>query len=315
MDLLKAIIIIIIIIIIIYKKFTIPHWIPSFNQPSFSFDQSAPSYDKVTQVVRRIKSSGSPCPLDKISIICFKRCPYLRTFLTEIIRIVWESGRVPSEWKKACTVLVHKKGTSDDPANFRPITLESVPLKVFTSCLRDSIFSFLAKNELIERKIQKGFTPKISGVLEHTSMMASIIDKARIKQRSVVITLIDLKNAFGEVHHNLITEVLNHHHVPLSMQTLVSNLYETFRLPSLLITLPPLLFPSVEASFKGIASAPYFSTYALIHLFKLFSKINTNNSVSLHTILLIVSLTLFIGSNSQMTQRSLQLTSAKINSF
>ena len=148
-----------------YKKFTMPHWIPSFNQPSFSFDQSAPSYDKFTQVVRRIKSSGSPCPLDKISIICFKRCPYLITFLTEIIRIVWESGRVPSEWKKACTVLVHKKGTSDDPANFRPITLESFPLKVFTSCLRDSIFSFLAKNEFIEQKSKKGLLRRFQGFL------------------------------------------------------------------------------------------------------------------------------------------------------
>ena len=105
-----------------YKKVTIPHWIPSFNQPSFSFDQSPP-YAKVTQVIHRIKSSGSPCPLDKISIICFMRCPYLRKFLTEIVRIIWESGRVPSEWKKACTLLVHKKGTGDDPANFRPITL------------------------------------------------------------------------------------------------------------------------------------------------------------------------------------------------
>ena len=31
------------------------------------------------------------------------------------------------------------------------------------------------------------------------------INKARIKQRSVVITLLDLKNVFGEVHHNLTT--------------------------------------------------------------------------------------------------------------
>ena len=158
--------------------------------------------------------------------MCFKRCPYLRTFLTEIIGVVWESGRVPSEWKNACTVLVHKKGTSDDPANFRPVTLEFVPLKVFTSCLRDSIFSFLAKNEFIETEIQKGFTPKISGVFEHTSMMESMIDKARIKQRSVVITLIDLKNAFGEVHHNLIKEVLNRHHIPLSIQTLIYDPYK-----------------------------------------------------------------------------------------
>ena len=146
-------------------------------------------------------------------------------------------------------------------------------------------------------------------------MMTSIIDKARIKQRSVIITLIDMTNAFGEVRHKLIKEVLNHHHLPLSIQTLISIFMKTFRLPSLLITLPLLLFPSVQASLKGIPSAPYFSTYALIHLFKSLSKRNTNNSVSLHMILLIVSLTLFIGYNSQMTQRSLQLTSSKINSF
>ena len=53
----------------------------------------------------------------------------------------------------------------------------------------------------IEVEIQKGFTLKMLGVLEHTSMMAHIITKARIKQRSVVITLLDLKNAFGVVHH------------------------------------------------------------------------------------------------------------------
>ena len=60
-------------------------------------------------------------------------------------------------------------------------------------------------------------------------MVASIIDKARIKQRSVVITLLDLNNAFGEVHHNLIKAVLNHHHVPPTIQALVSNLYDNFQ--------------------------------------------------------------------------------------
>ena len=132
------------------------------------------------------------------------------------------------EWKKACTVLVHKKGNNDDPANFRPITLESVPLKVFTSCLRDSVFSFLNQNEFIEAEIQKGFTPKVAGVLEHTSMMANIIDKARKRQRSVVITLLDLKNAFGEVHHNLIQKVLLYHHIPDKTQALISSLYDGF---------------------------------------------------------------------------------------
>ena len=89
---------------------------------------------------------------------------------------------MPTEWKKACTVLAHKSGSNDVPSNFRPITLESAPLKVFTSCLQDSIFTFLKENNFIEVEIQKGLTAKVSGVLEHTSMMTHIINKARIKQ-------------------------------------------------------------------------------------------------------------------------------------
>ena len=57
------------------------------------------------------------------------------------------------EWKNACTVLVHKYGNSDDPANFMSITLESVSLKVVTSCLCDSVFSFFNQNEFIETEI------------------------------------------------------------------------------------------------------------------------------------------------------------------
>ena len=66
------------------------------------------------------------------------------------------------------------------------------------------MFSFLLENKYVEHEVQKGFTPKVSGTFEHTSQMAYLINHARIKQRSLVITPLDLKNAFGEVHHNLI---------------------------------------------------------------------------------------------------------------
>ena len=161
-----------------------------------------------------MKASGSPYPLDQISVICFKRCPFLPTVITILLSTIWRSSNIPSEWKKACTILVHKKGNCDEPYDFRPITLETVSLKMFSSCVFDSIFYFLAQNKPIEQKIQKGFTTGVSGVLEHTSMMAYIISKARLKQRSVVISLLHLKNAYGEVHHNLIKSILVYHHIP-----------------------------------------------------------------------------------------------------
>ena len=177
-----------------------------------------------------MKASGSPCPLDQLSIISFKRCPFLRTYLTDLIHAVWLSGTIPSEWKKACTILIHKKGDANNsPSNFRPITLESIPLKVFTSCLCNALYTYLTANNFIEHNIQKGFKPNLSGTVEHTAQMANIINKARTKQRSVVITLLDLKNAFGELHHNLIKTVQDYHHIPGHVKSIIESLYTDFK--------------------------------------------------------------------------------------
>ena len=65
------------------------------------------------------------------------------------------------------------------------------------------MLAFLKANGFIEHKIQKGFLPNISGTFEHTAHMANVINAAKLKQKSLVITLLDLKNASGEVHHNI----------------------------------------------------------------------------------------------------------------
>ena len=57
----------------------IPSWIPRLIGPTVEFSKEPVSYKKICKVINRMKSSGSPCPLDQISIICFKRCPYLRS--------------------------------------------------------------------------------------------------------------------------------------------------------------------------------------------------------------------------------------------
>ena len=91
------------------------------------------------------------------------------------------------------------------------------------------MFTFLLANNFIEHNIQKGFTPHISGTFEHTAPMAHTINQARIKQRSLVVTLLDLKNAFGEVNHNLIQSVLGYHHIPDHIKVLIKSLYTNFK--------------------------------------------------------------------------------------
>ena len=164
------------------KCFKIPSWIPSLPQPLVPYNMSLPTYRQITKAVRRMNVSGLPCALDKISIILIKHCPYLQTHATEVFSLLWKSGEIPDDWKLACTVLVHKKGDISDPFSFRPMILESVPLKIFAFCIRDSLFSFLSSNNFIDHKVKKGLLPKLTGTFGHTSQMANVINKARLKQ-------------------------------------------------------------------------------------------------------------------------------------
>ena len=202
---------------------------PSYDEPKKVFNIQAPTYKEINNIIYKMKTASAPCPLDQISIITLKRCPYLRTYLLEIIKTAWSNKVTPEEWKKAITILIHKKGSADDPQNFRPITLQCVFLKVYTSFIRNRTFQFLKDNGFIECRVQKGFTPKVSGTIEHTSQLAYLLRHAKKNQKSIVVTLLDLKNAFGEVDHRLITTTLGYHHVPQHVIEVINGLYNGLR--------------------------------------------------------------------------------------
>ena len=210
------------------RTFNLPTWLKPFPVASCNFDSECPTYQEITKIIRKMKSSGSPCPIDQISIIPFKRCRILRTQLWRILSKCWCEKYIPAIWKRAVAVLIYKNDSPDNPANFRPIVLEPVMLKVFTSVIRKKIFKFVRDNNYIETNIQKGFWPGLSGTVEHTELLNYLLNDSRNKQRSIVVTLIDLKNAFGEVHHNLIKSILKCHHIPDEIIGMIGNLYTDY---------------------------------------------------------------------------------------
>ena len=119
----------------------------------------------------------------------------------------WRNKYFPTVWKNGITELIYKKqdpAFPTDPANFRPITLESVIAKIFTSIIQNHIYSFISKNNYIESHIQKGFWQGISGTVKHTELMSYLKDHAHNKQRSLVITLLDLRMLSGRFVMNLL---------------------------------------------------------------------------------------------------------------
>ena len=88
---------------------------------------------------------------------------------------------VPSSWKRGATILIYKKGATDDPSNFRPITLQPVWHKVFTSVYTSKMYQFLNENHHLYPDTQKGFMKGVDGVIEHTELLSHIL---RVAERT-----------------------------------------------------------------------------------------------------------------------------------
>ena len=95
--------------------------------------------DKITAVeiqaaVKRMKSSSSPSPFDRMTHLIFKRCPSLSKALCDLFNSCWTLSAVPSQWKVAAITLLGKSSAEDDPTtpgNFRPIALTPCIGKLF----------------------------------------------------------------------------------------------------------------------------------------------------------------------------------------
>jgi Reverse transcriptase (RNA-dependent DNA polymerase) len=210
------------------NAFLIPSWFVKLNQPSKSMDTSPPTYKEVARAINKARGGASPCPLDQISVLILKRCPILRTVLHKLIVQCWNTGYIPSVWRRAVTVLIYKKGDPTDPANFRPISLQCSLYKIFSSVYRDRLQAFMLINGYYNTGIQKGFVGGVDGVLEHTSLLDFIMRSAKRHQRSLYVALFDLRNAFGEVDHELIRTSLEYHNIPVHMINIFNGIYSDF---------------------------------------------------------------------------------------
>ncbi|KFO88982.1 hypothetical protein N320_11642, partial [Buceros rhinoceros silvestris] len=66
--------------------------------------------------------------------------------LTIIYQQSWLSGEVPIDWKLVNVTPVYKKGQKEDPGNYRPVSLTSVPGKVMEQIILSAITRHVQDN-------------------------------------------------------------------------------------------------------------------------------------------------------------------------
>ena len=164
------------------------------NISSISFTEA-----NVFKAARRIKTkskfAGDPdgYPIVLLHKLRSELCGPLSMFYNSFMSI----GQLPDAWKRAVVTPVFKKGSSSDPANYRPISQTSIFCKLMERVITAELSDYLLSRGIINRH-QHGFIAKHSTT---TNLLDSLNDWTLAVENKLTETIayVDFARAFDTV--------------------------------------------------------------------------------------------------------------------
>ena len=114
---------------------------------------------------------------------------------TGIYNTCFETGVYP--WNSNIITPLHKKGSKDNPDNYRAVAVSSVIGKLFSTILLNRLIEFRSKN-IPDPPNQLGFT-KGAQTYDHILTMQTIMGKYKKLKKPVYAIFVDFKKAFDSV--------------------------------------------------------------------------------------------------------------------
>lgn len=180
--------------------------------------------DEIQTALAKIKPGKAPGP-DGISSDFLKALPLSGLhYLLKLSNQVLSSELIPPAWCKATLILLHKKGDTQNPRNYRGIALLNNPLKIFTSMLNERLASWADTYEKIP-EAQSGFRKTRSCMDNIFTLQTCIQSEIKSGNKYMYGIFIDFERAFDSVPHSKLFDKLFNLGCSTKFIRIIGNLY------------------------------------------------------------------------------------------
>ena len=131
----------------------------------------------------------------------------LPKLLSLIYRRSWSTGKVPENWRLANVTPIYEKGQREDPGNYGPVSLTSVPGKIMERFVLRALTWHVRDKQGIGPG-QRGFTKGgfcLTNLISFYDRVTRLADEGK----AVDVTYLDFSKAFDTVSHGILLEKLS----------------------------------------------------------------------------------------------------------
>ena len=127
----------------------------------------------------------------------------LAEVIAELLSIIYQcsllTGEVPEDWRLANMTPIYKKGCREDPGNYRPVSLTSVPGKIMEQIVLRETTRHMRDNRGI-RPSQHGFMKGrscLTNLISFYDLATRLVDEGK----AVDVVSLDFSKAFDSLPH------------------------------------------------------------------------------------------------------------------
>jgi len=144
--------------------------------------------------------------------------------MVQTFNSILQEGKIPEEWCNSIIKLIHKSGSPQDIANFRPISLSNTLPKILFKILQNRLKKLLNKSQLIST-LQNGFVETFS-THHNVSMLLNIIEDSKNNGKQLFTCYIDIKKAYDSVQHWALEQTLLNYNFDKKFIEFIKDIYK-----------------------------------------------------------------------------------------